>query len=125
MSAEHSPSCAYRAPGQLPEPRNVCPSHPQYCLLSRVHIRSRSMHVPGSSSEQPRPSQIPLSQSSGRKHALPAGLGASVASMEGASADAGSGFAANDAGPSATASGRAGSGFRQPPIQHATTMDRR
>ena len=71
---QHSPFLAYRAPGQVPDVRNVLPSQPQYGRRSRVQRRAFGMQVPGVSSPQPCPSHDPLAHSSLPRHAAPSGL---------------------------------------------------
>jgi hypothetical protein len=64
----HAPREAMRVPGQLLEPRMVCPLQLHISTRSVVHARIRDMHVPAP--PQP-PSQVPLAQSLPVWHAPP------------------------------------------------------
>src|SRR5687768_2015507 len=70
----HSARAENRWPGQLPDVRKVLPSQPQYGRRSFVQPRAVGAHVPGLSSVQPSPSQVPDSHSLASKHEAPAGF---------------------------------------------------
>src|SRR6185436_3034949 len=103
---------ANRRPGQVPDALKVFPSQPQYCRRSRVHARDPGAQVPGRSSVQPSPSQIPEAHSGPARHAAPVGLPdgwAGAAPLPCASAPPGGGLGCSG-GSSCTAPGSLVSG---------------